>query len=51
MVRAKKGENESPLIHAYAAQPNIPRISEAGENGGYFNAFPDSDGVFTMTTK
>ena len=51
MVRAKKGADESPLIHAYAAQPNIPRISEAGENGGYFNAFPDSDGVFTMTTK
>ena len=51
MVRAKKGADESPLIHAYAAQPNIPRISEAGESGGYFNAFPDSDGVFTMTTK
>jgi adenylate cyclase len=45
MVRAKKGADESPLIHAYAAQPNIPQLSEAGENGGYFNAFPDSDGV------
>ena len=45
MVRAKKGADEAPLIHAYAAQSNIPQLSEAGENGGYFNAFPDSDGV------
>jgi adenylate cyclase len=45
MIRAKKGADESLLIHAYAAQPNLPQISEAGENSGYFNAFPDSDGV------
>ena len=45
MVRAKKGADESPLIQAYAAQPNIPQLSDAAENGGYFNAFPDSDGV------
>ncbi len=45
MVRAKKGAEGSPLIRAYAPQPNIPQISEAAENGGYFNTFPDSDGV------
>lgn len=45
MVRTKKGADDSPLIRAYAAQPNIPQLSDVGENGGYFNAFPDSDGV------
>jgi adenylate cyclase len=45
MIRAKKGADESSLIHAYAAQPNLPKLSEAGANSGYFNAFPDSDGV------
>jgi adenylate cyclase len=45
MVRAKQGAEGSPLIRAYAPQPNIPEISEAAENGGYFNTFPDSDGV------
>ena len=45
MVRARKGADESSLIHAYAAQPNLPSLSEAGENAGYFNAFPDTDGV------
>jgi adenylate cyclase len=45
MVRTKQGVDEAPLIHAYAAQPNIPQLSDAGENSGYFNAFPDSDGV------
>jgi adenylate cyclase len=45
MVRANKGADESSLIHAYAAQPNLPKLSAAGENSGYFNTFPDSDGV------
>lgn len=45
MVRAKKEADESPLINAYAAQPNLPQLSDVGENSGYFNAFPDSDGV------
>jgi len=45
MIRAKKGADESPLIHAYAAQPNLHQLSEVGKNSGYFNAFPDSDGV------
>jgi adenylate cyclase len=45
MIRAKKGADDPPVIHAYAAQPNLPKLSEAAENSGYFNAFPDSDGV------
>jgi adenylate cyclase len=45
MVRERKGANEAPLIHAYAAQPSLPQLSEVAENSGYFNAFPDSDGV------
>ena len=45
MVRAKKGADQSLLIRAYAAQPNLPLLSAAGENSGYFNTFPDSDGV------
>jgi adenylate cyclase len=39
------GQNPSfPLIEAYAATPNIPVLSEAAENSGYFNYFPDRDG-------
>ena len=36
MVRAKKGANESPLIHAYAAQPNLPQLSEVGRKQRLF---------------
>jgi adenylate cyclase len=45
MIRARKGSDESPLIHAYAAQPNLPQLSKVSGNAGYFNAFPDTDGV------
>jgi len=45
MIRARKGADEFPLIHAYAAQPNLLKLSEVSENAGYFNAFPDTDGV------
>ena len=45
MVRVRKGANESFLIHAYAAQPSLTRLSSAARNSGYFNAFPDSDGT------
>ena len=45
MVRAPKEVNEAALIQAYAAQPSLPQLSDVAENGGYFNAFPDSDGV------
>lgn len=45
MVRARKGASDSRLIHAYAAQPSLTQFSEVSENSGYFNSFPDSDGV------
>jgi adenylate cyclase len=45
MVRARKGASETPLVRAYAAQPSLPRLSAVAENSGYFNSFPDSDGV------
>ena len=45
MVRSAKGAHYSTFIHAYAAQPNLPALSEAAENCGYFNTFPDTDGV------
>ena len=45
MVKAAKNVNEAAIIHAYAAVPNLKPISAAGENSGYFNAFPDSDGA------
>ncbi|MGV8080547.1 MAG: CHASE2 domain-containing protein [Syntrophales bacterium] len=47
MVETKAGvkPDEYAFIHAYTAEPNMPAISEAGQNSGYFNAFPDADGV------
>ena len=34
-----------PVMQAYAVAPNIQQLSEAAENSGYFNAFPDVDGT------
>jgi adenylate cyclase len=45
MIRSVKGAGDSCVIHAHAAQPNLPVISEASQNCGYFNTFPDTDGV------
>jgi len=45
MIKAGKSVDESAIIHAYAAQPNLPQLSAVCENSGYFNAFPDSDGT------
>ncbi len=45
MVRKREEVNDSYIIKAYAVQPNLPEISDAAENSGYFNAFPDTDGV------
>lgn len=44
-VQAKETPDDALLINAYAAVANIKPLSEAAENCGYFNAFPDSDGV------
>jgi adenylate cyclase len=45
MVRAPEKVDEGALIHAYSAVSNIKGLTDAAENSGYFNAFPDSDGV------
>ena len=45
MIRAEPGASEAPLIHAHAPQPSLPLFVAVAENSGYFNAFPDSDGV------
>ncbi|PIP07457.1 MAG: hypothetical protein COX51_06655, partial [Syntrophobacteraceae bacterium CG23_combo_of_CG06-09_8_20_14_all_50_8] len=45
MIKAAKNVNETAIVHAYAAAPNLKQLSEAAENSGYFNAFPDSDGA------
>ena len=36
---------EDPVMEAYAVASNIPILSDAAENSGYFNAFPDVDGT------
>ena len=45
IIRASSPPDESSLIHAYSAVTNLKPLSEAAENSGYFNAFPDSDGT------
>ncbi len=45
IVQATSQPDESSFIHAYSAVTNLKPLSEAAENSGYFNAFPDSDGT------
>jgi adenylate cyclase len=45
MIQAAKKADEQAFIHAYAAVPNLKILADVSENSGYFNAFPDSDGV------
>jgi len=45
MVKSKGPAGIYNIINAYAPIPSIREISRAGVNSGYFNAFPDSDGV------
>lgn len=46
MVMAKNPPSDnSVFINAYAAIPSLKEISEAAVNCGFFNAFPDPDGV------
>jgi adenylate cyclase len=44
MIQSKTTPDDSRLTHAYAAVTNLLPLSNAAENSGYFNAFPDSDG-------
>ena len=45
IVRIKGGQEESPMIEAYAVAPNIKPLSDAAAISGFFNAFPDIDGT------
>jgi adenylate cyclase len=45
MIRGETAPEDSALIHAYSAVTNLKPISNAAENSGFFNAFPDSDGT------
>jgi adenylate cyclase len=45
MIRETAKPDEFTLVHAYAAAANLKRLSQAAENAGYFNAFPDTDGT------
>lgn len=45
LLKTRSVVNEAALVHAYAAVPNLPKLTAAAENSGYFNAFPDSDGA------
>jgi adenylate cyclase len=45
MVQTDANLNEDMLIKAYAAEANLPEISAAAQVSGYFNAYPDDDGV------
>jgi adenylate cyclase len=39
-----------PVMEALAVAPNIKPLSEAAENSGFFNAFPDTDGTNRWST-
>lgn len=45
MIQAAKKTDERMFVRAYSAVTNIRALIDAAENSGYFNAFPDSDGV------
>jgi adenylate cyclase len=42
--------SRSPLVSMATVIPNIPEFSEASEHAGYFNAYPDPDGVVRRTS-
>jgi adenylate cyclase len=45
MIQSTPTTDEFAIVHAYSAVTNLKTLCEASENSGYFNAFPDSDGV------
>jgi adenylate cyclase len=45
IVQIKGQPDDTALIRAYSAAANIPVLSASSENSGYFNVFPDKDGV------
>ncbi|MGD1151643.1 MAG: adenylate/guanylate cyclase domain-containing protein [Syntrophales bacterium] len=47
MIQGETSPDESALVNvtAYSAVTNLKLLSNAAENSGYFNAFPDTDGT------
>ncbi len=47
MIQGETSPDESALVNvtAYSAVTNLKLLSDAAENSGYFNAFPDTDGT------
>ncbi|MFB3925327.1 MAG: CHASE2 domain-containing protein [Syntrophales bacterium] len=45
IIQFRSSPDTSAMIEAHAVVPNIKEITDAAQNCGYFNAFPDSDGV------
>ena len=47
MIQGETSPDESALynVTAYSAVTNLKLLSDAAENSGYFNAFPDTDGT------
>ena len=47
MIQGETSPDVSALVNvtAYSAVTNLKLLSDAAENSGYFNAFPDSDGT------
>ncbi|MBI4633592.1 MAG: CHASE2 domain-containing protein [Deltaproteobacteria bacterium] len=45
MIKTGAKPDEFALVHAFAAVTNLRSYSQAAENSGYFNAFPDTDGT------
>jgi adenylate cyclase len=44
MNSSEQNPDDSRIPHAYAPESNINIISSAGQNSGYFNTIPDTDG-------
>jgi adenylate cyclase len=47
MIQGETSPEESAFVNvtAYSAVTNLKPLSDAAENSGYFNAFPDTDGT------
>ncbi|HYA14664.1 MAG TPA: adenylate/guanylate cyclase domain-containing protein [Syntrophales bacterium] len=45
MIKGETASDDSVFVRAYSAVTNLKPISDAAENSGYFNVFPDSDGT------
>ncbi|MDD5712658.1 MAG: CHASE2 domain-containing protein, partial [Smithellaceae bacterium] len=45
MIQSKGTIDDTAFVHAYGVVPDLTSLSQAAENSGYFNAFPDSDGT------